>query len=117
MNREKILALSRKSTKDEGIVDMKNKARRTNLGAHIAVEAFVWFFIFVTGIKNNLPLVFSLLITDGTAGAAYHIEKYRFTKKRKNIIAAVLCSIFAVINAICFVRFCFNNTEKLEGGN
>ena len=112
MDKEGILAISRQAHKDEGIEFMKTRGLKTSMGAHLFVEAFLWAFIFATGIKNNLPLAFSLLITEGTAGAAYNYSKYRFNKKKKHIVGIVLCTVFAVACAVGFVRFCLGNAAK-----
>jgi len=115
MSKQEILALSRQSTEDEGITNVKNRGLKRNVGVHAAVEAFIWTFIFITGFKRNLPLVYSMLITECTAGATHCIELYRFTKKKENILIAVLCGICAIINGALFVRHIFRNSEKLKG--
>ena len=91
MEKEEILAMSRKEMHDEGMLDAENRGRRFGIVA-ISLVLFIMMVInFIAGESNFgvLALYLSFLAAD-----AY--PRYRFTRSSGYLASTILCAVAAL---------------------
>ena len=76
MEKEEVLAMSRREKTDEGFIVAEHQGKRLGVAAFSAVLIFIVLFNLFTGQNNNIPLS---LCWAFVAAEAY--PKYTFTKK------------------------------------
>ncbi len=98
MNREEILAKSRKERNDEGMVEAENKGRKIGLCVFCAVSAFIILFNFFNGQSSYAPMA---MFWAFIAAEAY--PKYTFTKQKSYLIITIAGAIAAIASLGSFV--------------
>ena len=101
MNREEILARSRKENIDEGFQDAANKGRRIGLSAFCCVFIVIVVFNLFTGQDSHAP---EAMFWAFLSAEAYY--KYRFAKNKiylTTTIAGAIASIAFLANYIITV--------------
>ena len=98
MNREEILAKSRKERNDEGMVEAENKDLKIGLCVFCAVSAFIILFNFFNGQSSYAPMA---MFWAFIAAEAY--PKYTFTKQKSYLIITIAGAIAAIASLGSFV--------------
>ena len=91
MNKEEILAKSRKEKNDEGLIDATNRGQGIGVVAFCLVFVFIVFFNFFTGQSNYAPMAMFFAFN---AAEAY--PKYKFTKNKSYLINVIFGSIACI---------------------
>lgn len=85
MEKEEVLAMSRKEKKDEGFTDAENQGRKVGFLAFCALFIVIVFFNLFTAQINYAPMA---LFWGFVAAEAY--PKYAFTKKSGYLVTVIL---------------------------
>ena len=98
MEKEEILAMSRKEKNDEGFTVAEHQGRRLGVAAFSAVLIFIVLFNLFTGQTNNIPLS---LCWAFVAAEAY--PKYTFTKKSSYLVVVIAGSLASLAFLIAHI--------------
>ena len=88
MEKEEVLAMSRKEKTDEGLVAVENRGRRLGIVAISIVLLVMMVINFIAGESN-----FGLLALYLSFLAADTYPRYRFTRNSSYLISAILCAV------------------------
>ena len=91
MEKEEVLAMSRKEKNDEGLVAAENQGRKVGFLAFCALFIVIIFFNLFTGQINYAPMT---LFWGFIAAEAY--PKYAFTKKSGYLITVILGALASI---------------------
>lgn len=99
MNREEILARSRNERADEGELH----ARRRGMAIGIIAMVLVYLLIFILYTAADIPTsgISAILWTYMAANA---IPRYRFTKRKLDLVVLICCGLAAVASLINVFR-------------
>ena len=91
MNKEEVLARSRKEGIDEGVVEAENRGRKWGYVIFSIVCIFVIIFNFINGQKNYeiMAVIFAF-----TGAEAY--AKYSFTKQKVFLVSTIAGAVAAI---------------------
>ena len=98
MEKEEVLAMSRREKTDEGFTVAEHQGRRLGVAAFSAVLIFIVLFNLFTGQNNNIPLS---LCWAFVAAEAY--PKYKFTRKSSYLVVVVAGSIACIAFLIAHI--------------
>lgn len=101
MNKEEVLAKSRKEKIDEGFVEAENRGRKIGYVVFSFISIFLIIFNFINGRKNYeiIALIFAFL-------GAESYSKYSFTKQKTFLIsslAGIIVAVTFIVNHILLV--------------
>lgn len=85
MDKEEILAKSRKEKKDEGMSAAENRGRYVGIEIFSIVFIFILVFNLINGQSSYAPMAMFFAFL-----AAEAIPKYKFTKKKTYLIIAIM---------------------------
>lgn len=91
MNREDILAKSRKEKNDEGFIDARRRGQKIGIGAFCIVFAFIAAFNFFNGQSSYAPMA---MFWAFLAAEAY--PQYKFTQNKGYLFAVIAGSIVCI---------------------
>lgn len=91
MNKEEILAKSRKEKNDEGLIAAENKGRKIGIAAFCFVFIFIVLFNFFNAQPNHAPMA---LFWAFFAAEAY--PKYKFTSKSGYLITVIAGAVASI---------------------
>ena len=91
MNKEEILAKSRKENNDEGFVAAKNHGQKIGIGAFCLVFAFIAVFNIFNGQSSYAPMA---MFWAFLAAEAY--PQYKFTQNKGYLIAGIAGTIACI---------------------
>lgn len=98
MDREEILAKSRKENRDEGLKNAENRGRKIGFTAFSCVFFFIVFFNLFCGKDNYVPIAMFWAFVSAEA-----YPKYKFTKD-KSFLITTICGAMASFGALlCYV--------------
>ena len=98
MNKEEILAKSRKENNDEGKKNAENKGREIGIVSFLIVLVFLLIFNMCNGQSNDaLAAVFWSYV------AAESYPRYRFSKDKTLLVTAIAGSFLSIANLITYV--------------
>ncbi len=98
MNREEILAKSRKEKTDEGMISAENRGRKIGFSVFCLIFIFITLFNLFNGQPNYGPQSMFWAFV-----AAEAFPKYRFTKNKAYMVTAVAGTIASVASLASFV--------------
>ena len=98
MEKEEVLAMSRREKTDEGFTVAEHQGRKLGIAAFSAVLVFIVLFNLFTGQPNNIP--FSLCWAF-VAAEAY--PKYKFTQKSGYLVVVIAGSLASVAFLIAHI--------------
>ena len=102
--KEKILAQSRKASKDEGMENALNRGARLNK-YYIEIVGFV---LFTVSLLLGQSLATSAIVVLWFSKDIYeYIAKYRFLKQKKYLVLAIIYSSIAIVHFIAFALHAF----------
>ena len=99
MNREEVLAKSRKENIDEGMIEAENKGRKMGFCVFCIVFAFIVIFNFFNGQPTNYAaktMFWAFLAVEA-------FPKYAFTKQKAYLIITIAGSIAAIASLGSFI--------------
>ncbi len=99
MNREEILEKSRKSVVDEGLENAQKRGNDLGRLLFSLVSVFVVIFNVRHGESYALPMTFIALFV-----ASDHLAAFRFTKKKYDLIMALLTGVTCILALTVYVR-------------
>lgn len=98
MNKEEILAKSRKEKNDEGLIAAENQGRKIGIAVFCAVLIFVLVFNLFTAQSNYAPMA---LLWAFIAAEAY--PKYKFTSKSGYLVTVIAGAVASIAYLVCHV--------------
>ena len=98
MEKEEILAMSRKEKNDEGFTVAEHQGRRLGVAAFSAVLIFIVLFNLFTGQPNYVPLSLCWAFL-----AAEEYPKYKFTKKPSHLVFVIAGSLACIAFLIAHI--------------
>ncbi len=99
MNREEILEKSRRSAVDEGLENAQKRGNDLGRLLFSLVSVFVVIFNVCHGESFVLPMTFISLFA-----ACDHIASFRFTKKKYDLLMALLTMATCILALTAYVR-------------
>lgn len=92
MEKEEILAKSRKENDDEGLIEAANRGRKLGYSTFCAIFLFICILNIFTGNTNYAP---SAMFFAFVAGESY--AKYKFTQEKGYLTAAIITAVASAI--------------------
>lgn len=99
MNREEILAKSRKENIDEGMIEAENKGRKMGVGVFCIVFAFIVIFNIINGQTTDRAV--KAMFWAFLAVEAY--PKYAFTKQKSYLFITIVGAIASIASLGTFI--------------
>lgn len=100
MNKEDILAKSRKEKNDEGMMSTENKGRRIGISAFCCVFIFIVIFNVFNGRNSYAPMAMFWAFLSAEA-----YPKYQFSKNKWYLVTVIAGAIAAIASLISYVLF------------
>ncbi len=98
MDKETILAKSRKEKNDEGMIIAENRGRKLGISVFCGFYVVITVFNLFTDQPNNIPTAMFWAYI-----AAEALPKYRFTKSKTYLITSIAAFIAALASLLNFV--------------
>lgn len=98
MNKEEILAKSRKERLDEGVKNAENHGMKIGIVSFLVVLIFLMIFNLCTGQKND-----ALLAVFWAYVAAGAYPRYRFSKEKSLLVTTVAGGLLSLANLATYV--------------
>lgn len=98
MNRDEILAKSRKEKNDEGLREAQNKGRRIGTAAFACMVIVILIFDMIQG-KDS----YSVLAIFWAYIAAQNYPLYRFTNKSSYLLATIMSTVVALAFLVAYI--------------
>lgn len=98
MNREEILAKSRKENNDEGLIEAENRGRKIGIAVFCSVLIFIIIFNLFNAQSNYVPMA---LFWAYIAAETY--PKYKFTSKSGYLITVIAGAVASIAYLLCHV--------------
>ena len=98
MNKEEILAKSRRENLDEGKKNAENQGRQIGIRSFLIVLIFLIIFNMCTDQPNDVPLA---LFWTFLAAEAY--PRYRFSKDKSLLVTTIAGGLLSIANLITYV--------------
>ena len=100
LDRETILARSRKENFDEGLAAAEDRGQRLGL----TVFSIVAIFLLLFDLYHELPSFYATAALVLSFSAIGNYPLYRFTGKKKHLLCAVCSSLLCVLTVAAYVR-------------
>lgn len=100
LDRDTILARSRKEGVDEGLTAAKDRGQRLGL----TVFSIVAIFLLLFDMYHELPSFYATAALVLSFSAIGNYPLYRFTGKKKHLLYAVCSSLLCVLTVAAYVR-------------